>query len=192
MPIHRLRQGRGCTHMLRHGLRIIPIRTAMMIYARRLLRSQGSDIVGLTAEIPDPRVRSPKPIFVEEARVALHRVVGVIFDHHILVGAGGDEAVEVDASAVIEQIEIAFRVVDESAVPLALEIQFVLGGPTIPLDHLASSAGALVAISLEDGLSIFKRIDAALPAPLAHLRQFESIGGLGFSQVFAVGREQPE
>ena len=91
---------------------------------------------------------------------------------------------------VIEQIEIAFRVVDESAVPLALERQVVLGGPTIPLDHLASNVGALVAISLEDGSSIFKRIGVALPAPLAHLRQFESIGGLGFSQVFAVGREQ--
>lgn len=170
--------------------RLVVARREQAIYARRLLRSQGSDIVGLTAEIPDPRVRSPKSIFVEEARVALHRVVGVIFDHHILVGAGGDEAVEVDAYAVIEQIEIAFRVVDESAVPLALERQVVLGGPTIPLDHLASNAGALVAISLEDGSSIFKRIGAALPAPLAHLRQFESIGGLGFSQVFAVGREQ--
>ncbi len=170
--------------------RLVVARREQAIYARRLLRSQGSDMVGLTAEIPDPRVRSPKSIFVEEARVALHRVVGVIFDHHILVEPGGDEAVEVDASAVIEQIEIAFRVVDESAVPLALEKQVVLGGPTIPLDHLASNVGALVAISLEDGSSVFKRIGAALPAPLAHLRQFESIGGLGVSQVFAVGREQ--
>ena len=172
--------------------RLVVARREQAIYARRLLRSQGSDIVGLTAEIPDPRVRSPKTMFVEEARVALHRVVGVIFDHNIQVGPGGDEAVEVDASAVMEQIEIAFRVVDESAVPLALEKQVVLGGPTISLDQLGSNVGALVAISLEDGSSVFKRIGGALPAPLSHLRQFESIGGLGFSQVFAVGREQPE
>lgn len=172
--------------------RLVVARREQAIYARRLLRSQGSDIVGLTAEIPDPRVRSPKTIFVEETRVKLHRVVGIIFDHNIQVDPGGDEAVEVDASGVIEQIEIAFRIVDESAVPLALEKQVVLGGPTIPLDELGSNVGALVAISLEDGSSVFKRIGSALPAPLSHLRQFESIGGLGFSQVFAVGREQPE
>lgn len=41
-----------------------------------------------------------------------------------------------------------------------------------------------------DVVVIIARRGAALPAPLAYLRQFESIGGLGFSQVFAVGREQ--
>lgn len=171
--------------------RLVVARREQAIYARRLLRSQGNDAVGLTAEIPDPRVRSPKTIFVEETSVALHRVIGVIFDHNIQVGPGGDEAVEVDASEAIGRIEIAFRVVDESAVPLALEKQVVLGGPTIPLDQLASNVGALAAISLADGSSVFKRIGAALPAPLSHLRQFESIGGLGFSQIFAIGREQP-
>lgn len=171
--------------------RLVVARREQAVYARRLLRSQGSDVVGLTPEIPDPRVRSPKTIFVEENSVALHRVIGVIFEHDIQVAAGGDEAVEVDASDAIGRIEIAFRVVDESAVPLALEKQVVLGGPTIPLDQLASKVGALAAISLADGSSVFKRIGAALPAPLSHLRQFESIGGLGFSQIFAIGREQP-
>ena len=171
--------------------RLVVARREQAVYARRLLRSQGSDVVGLTAEIPDPRIKSPKTIFVEEVSVALHRVIGVIFDHNIQVGPGSDEAVEVDASEAIGRIEIAFRIVDESAVPLALEKQVVLGGPTIPLDQLASNVGALTAISLEDGSSVFKRIGGTLPAPLSHLRQFESIGGLGSSQIFAVGREQP-
>ena len=170
--------------------RLVVARREQAIYARRLLRSQGSDVVGLTAEIPDPRVRSPKTIFVEETHVALHRVIGVIFDHNIQVGPGGDEAVEVDASEAIRHIEIAFRVVDESAVPLALEKQVVLGGPTIPLDQLANNVGALAAISLLDGSSVFKRIGAALPPPLSHLRQFESIGGLGSSEIFAIGQTQ--
>ncbi len=172
--------------------RLVVARAGKKIYARRLLRSQGSDFVGLTAELPDPRVRNPKTIFVEETSVALHRVVGVIFEHNIQIGPGDDEAVEVDASDVIERIEVAFRIVDDSAVPLALEKQVVLGGPAIPLDQLGSNVDALVAILLEDGSSVFKRIGSTLPAPLSHLRQFESIGGLGSSQVFAVDCEQPQ
>ena len=42
----------------------------------------------------------------------------------------------VDASDVLKRIEIAFRVVDDSAVPLALEKQVVLGGAKIELDEL--------------------------------------------------------
>src|ERR1700689_1504056 len=49
---------------------------------------------------------------------------------------------------------------------------------------------ALVALTLDDGSSIFKRVGAALPGGLAHLRQFESIGGLGSSQVLAIGKAQ--
>lgn len=170
--------------------RLVIARLGQGVYARRLLRSNGSNKVGLMAEVHDPRKRSPKTIFVEEASIALHRVVGVIFDHNMKVEHGKDEAVPVDASAATERIEIAFRVKDESAVPLALENQVVLGGSTIPLDHLVSNVGALVAILLEDGSAVFKRVGATLPAPLEHLQQFESIGGLGSSQVFAVGRKQ--
>jgi hypothetical protein len=85
------------------------------------------------------------------------------------------------------RIEIAFRVVDDSAVPLALEKQVVLGGGCIELDELGRHKDALVALTLDDRSSIFKRVGAALPGELAHLRQFESIGGLGSSQVLSVG-----
>ena len=45
-----------------------------------------------------------------------------------------------------------------------------------------------MALTLDDGSSIFKRVGAALPGDLAHLRQFESIGGLGSSRVLSVGK----
>jgi hypothetical protein len=150
--------------------------------------SSHAGVIGLTAEIPDPRTRTPKTIILPEAEVAIHRVVGVIFDHSVKVVQGKEEAVLVDVSDVLKRIEIAFRVVDDSAVPLALANQVVLGGKRIELNELSQHKDALVALTLDDGSSIFKRVGAALPSELAHLRQFESIGGLGSSQVLSVGK----
>jgi hypothetical protein len=131
------------------------------VYARRLVRGANAGIIGLTAEIPDPRTRTPKTILLPEAEVAIHQVVGIIFDHAITVGPGQDEAMPVDASDLLRRIEIAFRVVDDSAVPLALEKQVVLGGGRIELDELGRHKDALVALTLDDGSSIFKRVGDA-------------------------------
>ena len=127
-------------------------------------------------------------MFLRESEVAIHQVVGVLFDHSVIVARGQDEAVLVEAADVLKRIEIAFRVVDESAVPLALERQVVLGGARIELDELEQHKEALVALTLDDGSGVFKRVGAALPGELAYLRQFESIGGLGSSQVLSVGK----
>jgi hypothetical protein len=170
--------------------RLVVARHGNAVYARRFPRSEGSDVIGLTAEIPDPRRRSPTTLFLPEAEVALHQVAGVIFDHDITVGQGQDEAVLVDAARVFARVESAYRVVDESAVPLALAKQIVLGGSSIEPAHIGHHEDALVALTLDDGSSIFKRVGAALPGGLAHLRQFESIGGLGSSQVLAIGKAQ--
>ena len=158
------------------------------VYARRLVRGANASAIGLTAEVLDPRTRSPKTMFLRESEVAIHQVVGVLFDHSVIVARGQDEAVLVEAADVLKQIEIAFRVVDESAVPLALERQVVLGGARIELDELEQHKEALVALTLDDGSGVFKRVGAALPGELAYLRQFESIGGLGSSQVLSVGK----
>lgn len=157
-------------------------------YARRFVRGANAGVIGLTAEVPDPRTRTPKTIMLPEAEVAIHQVVGIIFDHSVTVVQGQDEAVPVDVDDVLKRIEIAFRVVDDSAVPLALEKQVVLGGRRIELHELGRYKDALVALTLDDGSSIFKRVGAALPSEFAHLRQFESIGGLGSSQVLSVGK----
>jgi hypothetical protein len=168
--------------------RLVIARHGESIFARRLLRSKGWDVVGLTAEIPDPRTKSPATMFLPESEVALHQVAGVLFDHGIMVGQGRDEAVLVDAAKVLAGVEIAFRVIDESAVPLALPNQILLGGPLISLAEIGRHEEALVALALDDESSAFKRIGSALPGDLAHLRQFESIGGLGSSQVLSVGK----
>jgi hypothetical protein len=157
------------------------------VYARRLVRGD-KGLIGLTAEVRDPRTRTPKTVILPEAEVAIHKVVGIIFDHSITVSHGQDEAVLVDVGDALRRIEIAFRVVDDSAVPLALERQVVLGGSRIELDELGRHKDALVALTLEDGSSVLKRVGAALPNELAHLRQFESVGGLGSSQVLSVGK----
>lgn len=167
---------------------LVIARHGSAVYARRLVRGVNAGIIGLTAEVPDPRTRAPKTIFFPETEVAIHQVIGIIFDHPLKVAHGQDEAVLVDIDDVLKRIEIAFRVVDDSAVPLALEKQVVLGGSRIELNELGRYKDALVALSLDDGSSIFKRVGAALPSEFAHLRQFESIGGLGSSQILSVGK----
>lgn len=170
--------------------RLVVARHRESIFARRFLRSKDSDMIGLTAEIPDPRAKSPATIFLPETEVALHQVAGVLFNHGIMVAQGRDEAVLIDAAKVLTRIEIAFRVIDESAVPLALPGQLVLGGSLISPDEIGRHEDALVALALDGGSSIFKRIGSALPGELAHLRQFESIGGLGSSQILSIGKAQ--
>jgi energy-coupling factor transporter ATP-binding protein EcfA2 len=169
--------------------RLVIARHGSVAYARRLVRGANAGFIGLTAEVPDPRTRTPKTIFLPETEVAIHQVVGIIFDHSVTVPQGRDEAVQIDAGDVLKRIEIAFRVVDDSAVPLALEKQVVLGGRRIELEELGRHKDALVALTLDDGSSVFKRVGAMLPGELAHLRQFESIGGLGSSQVLSVGKQ---
>ena len=110
-------------------------------YARRLVRAANGDLIGLTADVPDPRPRSPKTIFLQEIEVAIHLVVGIIFDHSIAVENGQDEAVLIDASSLLSRIQLSFRVRDDSAVPLALDKQVVLGGELIRLDELGTSQG---------------------------------------------------
>ncbi|MDP3142374.1 MAG: hypothetical protein Q8N14_00280, partial [Candidatus Omnitrophota bacterium] len=144
--------------------------------ARRLMRDVNAEFIGLTAEVPDPRTKSPKTLFLHETKVSIHQVIGIIFDHRLKATNRQDEAERVDPGDVLKRIEIAFRVVDDSAIPLALPKQVVLGGGHIELSELRRHKDALVALNLDDGSSIFKRVGSALPGELNHLLQFESIG----------------
>lgn len=169
--------------------RLVIARTAKAVYARRLVRAQGSTLVGLTAEIPDPLQRPPKTLFLEESAVALHQVIGIIFQSDVQVPPGKDEAVLIEETGRLEKVEVSFRVIEDSAVPLALKGQVVLGGRRIEVNELSLNKGALVALTLADGGTIFKRVGDTLPGDLDYLRQFESIGGLGSSEVLAVGKK---
>ena len=171
--------------------RLVIARYGDKSFARRLLKSTDSNMVGLTAEIPDPRTKTPRTLFLPEMDVALHQVIGVLFDHKITVDKGSDEAVLIDDNSVLDHISVAFRIIDESAIPLALPGQVVLGGRQIPLNELTQYRGHMFALMLEDGASLFKRLGAFLPGELSHLVQLESIGGLGSSQILSVDKDHP-
>ncbi|WP_321472154.1 AAA family ATPase [uncultured Paludibaculum sp.] len=157
--------------------------TETKTYARRLLRSSRGGIVSLAAQNPDPRI-SPPTVFLEPFTVRIHRIVGVLFGN-MYPPREKQEAVQVDRADVLAQVSTAYRVRDDSALPLALPRQLVLGGPRITPAELDGYVGQLVALTLEEGSGIFKRVGPQLPKAMAPLRKFESIGGLGASEIVA-------
>lgn len=104
---------------------------------------------------------------------------------------GHGEADQVDLGTLLKRIKSAYRVKEESAIPLALEGQIALGGESLDLSALDRWMDHYVALKLSDGTMLFKRVGKALPGELQHLRQFETIGGLGVSDVLAVDKPQP-
>lgn len=155
------------------------------VLARRLLKPRGDGIaIALAAQTPDPR-KSPPTRLIDPAEVQVHRIVGVLFDY-IPPPRSRHEAVEITQAPALAKIEAAYRVTNESALPLALPGQVVLGGGCLLPDQLDGREGSFVALTLTEGTSIFKRIGPKLPGDLAPLRQFESIGGLGESAIVAM------
>ena len=155
------------------------------VLARRLLKSLGSLGISLAAQMPDPRI--PRPTMTYDAnKVRLHRIVGAIFTDTPPPLTGGGEATPVDTLWELARIELAYRVREDSAVPLVLPGQIILGGKELTPGDLDAWEGKLAGVTLDDGTSIFKRVGARLPGTLSHLRQFETIGGLGSSVVIAI------
>ena len=105
---------------------------------------------------------------------------------------GDGEAEQVDLGSLLKRIKSAYRVKEESAVPLALQDQIALGGECLELNALDRWLDNYVAIHLSDGTMAFKRVGKSLPGELQHLRQFETIGGLGVSDVYSVGKTHPD
>jgi recombinational DNA repair ATPase RecF len=168
---------------------LVIARSGKTSFARRLYRTKTGGQVTLATETPDPRSGRSTLTF-NAADVALHRVVGMFFHADIkppqkAVG----EAEQVDMDPLLKRIRSAYRVKEQSAVPLALEGQIALGGEALDLGALDRWYDHYVAVHLSDGTTLFKRVGNCLPGVLGHLRQFETIGGLGSSDVFAVGKD---
>ncbi|MFO6419256.1 AAA family ATPase [Hylemonella sp. W303a] len=160
-------------------------------FARRLHRSKHSSFIGLATETPDPR-SGRNTVTFSASEVALHQVVGILF--HVDTKPpqqSHGEADQVDLASLLKRIKSAYRVKEESAVPLALEGQIALGGEILDLSTLDRWIDHYVALRLSDGTMLFKRVGKALPGDLQHLRQFETIGGLGVSDVLAIGKPHP-
>ncbi len=153
------------------------------VLARRLVKAPGSLGISLAAQTPDPRTPRPTMTY-DESKVRLYRIVGAIFTD-MPPPVGGGEATPVNAAPELTRVEVAYRVREDSAIPLALPGQVILGGAELSSTDLDAWEGKLVAVTLDDGTSVFKRVGARLGGDLAHLRQFETIGGLGSSIVIA-------
>ncbi|NWA06915.1 ATP-binding protein [Pseudomonas gingeri] len=167
---------------------IVIARTGKEVFARRLLKPQHSEFVALAAEPPDPR-KSPPTQLLHENQVLLHSIVGMFFGSLDFVPSSKNEAVQIPTVPQIQKVQSAYRIKEDSAVPLALPGQIALGGTAIAMDEFDAHLDEYVALHLDDGSSLFKRVGAKLPAPLQHLRQFESIGGLGLADVLAIDCE---
>jgi len=167
---------------------LVIARAGKEVYARRMLKPQGSEFVALAAETPDPR-KSPPTQLLHEQQVSLHPIMGILFGGLNSVPNSKAEAVQVDEAPQIQKVRTAYRIKEDSAIPLALPGQIALGGSTIPVDGFDAHIDEYVALHLNDGTNLFKRVGKRLPAPLQHLRQFESIGGLGVADILAIESE---
>jgi hypothetical protein len=165
-----------------HDLAIVRQRGHLL--ARRLFRPPRGDELTLAAEAPDPRESKPSLQF-NAGDVVVHRIVGMLTEQPP-PPPGKGEATELTSAESLSDIKTAYRVRDESGIPLALPGQIVLGGDVVIKNQLASMEGTLIALGLDDGSSIFKRIGKRVPDTGGRLWNFESVGGLGTSIVVSL------
>jgi hypothetical protein len=71
--------------------RLVIARHGKEVYARRLLRASNTSLIGLTADVPDPRTRTPKTLFLPESEVAVHQVMGILFGYAANIPLGRDD-----------------------------------------------------------------------------------------------------
>ena len=162
---------------------LVVARRGSQAYARRLLRPRNGEGFSLAAEATDPRKSRPTLAF-EDHGIDIHRVVGVLLSH-LPPPEGREEAIEIVNDPILAKVEVAYRVREESAVPLALPGQTILGGKVIAAAELMVLEGQVVALTLDDGTSILKRVGSQISDAFPYLRQFEAVGGLGDSVVIA-------
>ncbi len=96
------------------------------VMARRMVKSPESIGISLSAQMLDPRTRRPT-MTCDDSKVRLHRIVGAIFTT-MSSPAGGGEKARVDAVPELSGVVVAYRVKEDSAVPLALPDHIILGG----------------------------------------------------------------
>ena len=160
-------------------------------YARRILRTrEAGTAVALVAQTPDSR-KSPPTLFRDPWKIQVHRILGVLFED-VPPPRSKEEAVAIEHAPRLGRVETAYRVREESALPLALPGQIILGGRSILATRLDEMEGKLVALTLADGSTVFKRVGSRISKASTTLRKFEAIGGLGSSEVVAAVSEDDD
>lgn len=151
------------------------------VYARRFLKGvKTGGLIGLASEAENPLNRAPS-LFLPADEVQLLKVVGIIFNDNPMFPRPEQEAVLVDNCAPLKEIEMAFKVSGNSALPLALPDQVILGGANVQPNLLMQIEGEPAAIATTDEAA-FKRIGPIVDGT-KYIRYFESIGGLGQSLI---------
>ena len=149
------------------------------VYARRLLRRVGSGgIIALASEAENPTKRAPS-LLLPGNEVQLLKVVGIIFNDEPMYPRPDQEAMPKDTCEPLQRVEIVFKVHGNSAEPLALARQLILGGPNTTPTTLAQLERSPAAVAITEGAAL-KRVGRCLEG-FTYLRYFESIGGLGES-----------
>jgi hypothetical protein len=167
-----------------HDHNLVIARRGTQTYARRLLRPRNGEGLSLSAEMPDPRTSRPTLSF-EDRSVDIHRIVGALFSG-LPPPEGREEGTEIESVPALARVEVAYRVREDSAVPLMLPGQIILGGRLLTATELDGFEGKPIAVTLDNGASILKRVGAQLSGELSHLRLFETIGAKGNSVVVAM------
>jgi hypothetical protein len=155
-------------------------------YARRLHRSDDKPgTIVLASDAANPRKRPPS-LFLPTEEVRVLKVVGILLTHSPSSPKLVGEAAPCEDMELVREAQIAFRVTGDSALPLALPKQIVLAGRCLQFEELDRMEGELVVIATAEAVSLdglaFKRVAGKIPnAP--HVRQFDSVGGLGESML---------
>ncbi len=158
--------------------------TGQQIFVRRVLRDPNrEDMIFLSSETENPLHRAP-PMSFKPHEIKLLKVVGVLFNSQPLSvrPERSNEAVEIEETTILNQVEIGFKVRRDSAVPFALPNQTVLGGEKIMIDDLSRNKEEIIAARLEDGSPVLKRVGNPVPG-LEGTILMESVGGLGASAI---------
>jgi len=169
--------------------RLVVARHGNKVYAGRLIRDHvDKDRLAIVSEATDPTQRPPARFFTTDC-VELHKVCGILFrgtpGRELREGAIGD-AMPLDAWPTSIAVDVAYKVSGESAEPLALDGQTILGGPPMTTAELLKATEKLVALQTSDGRQVFKRVgNRAIPGR-EDVLIFESIGGKGDSLVLAL------
>ncbi len=125
---------------------LVVVRQRGHLLVRRLFRPRHGDDLTLAAEAPDPRESKPSLCF-NAGDVVLHRIVGMLTEQPP-PQPGKGEATELTSARSLSEIRTAYRVRDESGIPLALPGQIVLGGDVVTKNQLATMEGTLIALGL--------------------------------------------
>jgi hypothetical protein len=157
------------------------------VYARRLLRSErSSTYIALGSEDENPLNRAHS-LFLPRSEVQLLKVVGVLFEAPSTLISDPVEALAIDIGSRLMEVETAYRVEGDSALPLALPNQLVLGGTAISPAELPKDRRSIVALETSTGKAVLKRVGACIDE-IQGLHMFESIGGSGDSMAAYIVR----